>query len=129
MLAQSFVFKLLDLKKSSRSSLMFFMFCLLSSAGLMSVECRVAVMQRGELDEQVKRLFIASRSAMIQSPIGDGKPRFDGPPINTHMSPLGRFVVIQSPICDGKPQFDGPPINTSDNIATPDFSAGPLGNE
>lgn len=130
MLAQSFVSKLLDLKKSSRAFLTFFIFCLFYSAETISID-PVSLLGRSdlsELKEILKKaailniLLFEEKGFVTQSPIANGRPMFDGPPGNE--STL--YYVVQSPMTRNRPTFDGPPGNEK---AIPSFDPGPPGNE
>lgn len=130
MLAQSFVFKLLDLKKSSRAFLMFFAFLLFYSVEVVCVDHVLLVLtQRSDLGELMNNalvLRLLDRDHIMQSPIAKGRPTFDGPPGNEARCLLERDYIMQSPIAKGRPTFDGPPGNEK---CVPSFDPGPPGNE
>lgn len=123
MLAQSFVFKLLDLKKSSITFLTFLAFCLFCSIEM------VGFAQQDKLGEVVIKAVVldllgSNRDHILCSPIANGRPTFDGPPGNESI--LSPGYVVQSPMTNGRPTFDGPPGNEK---SIPSFDPGPPGNE
>jgi len=126
MLTQSFVFKLLDLKKSSRRFLMFLVICLFGSAKFIYSGEDVSK-DRLELLQLSQELVMAAavlqylthgnpdfRDYIVQSPSGLRRsPGFDGPPGNEqNFVVVGCEDVVPSPKKASQPKWKpGPPGN------------------
>lgn len=118
MLAQCFVSKLLDFKKSSRVLLAFLVICLFNSVELLC---------QNEFENDVKSVIFFSINKLSGSYKNISENFQSNTPQTPIAGPPGNENVVQSPNRNRKPRFEGPPCN--DTIVMPNFNPGPPGNE